>query len=141
MAGKRRVKIKKVLPRIGRKTCRSDFEFQTWKVMSGLIPKGGKLEYEADKVPYILEREYLIDFTFTRKDGTMVYIETKGYFDAEDRQKHLAVRKTNPDLDIRFIFYNDGKIHKMSQTRYSTWCEQHGFKYAIRNVPEEWFNE
>lgn len=141
MAGKRKARPKKTYPKIGRKTCRSDFEFQTWKVMSGLIPKGAKLEYEADKIPYVIEKNYNVDFTLTRRDGSTMYIETKGYFDAEDRQKHLLVRQQQPDLDIRLIFYNDGKIHKLSQTRYSDWCNKNGFKYAIREVPPEWFDE
>ena len=134
-------RIKKVYPKIGRKSVKSDFEYQCYKGISNLLPSGATVEYEVDKIPYVIERVYNPDFTITKKCGTVIYIESKGYFDAEDRQKHLAVRKLNPDLDIRFVFYNDGKIHKMSTTRYSDWCTKNSFKFAIRQIPQDLFEE
>lgn len=89
-------------------------------------------------MPYTVLRDYTPDLTLTFKDGTIRYIECKGYFDTEDRSKHLLIKQQHPDMDIRFIFMANNKIHKLSTTRYSDWCDKHGFKYAFRQVPEEW---
>ena len=52
-----------------------------------------------------------------------IIIEAKGYFCSKDRQKHLLVKKQNPDLDIRFVFSNPNqKISKTSKTTYAMWC-------------------
>lgn len=66
------------------------------------------------------------------------YIETKGRFTGADRKKHLAVREENPDLDIRFVFMSNNKLSKYTETRYGDWCEQHGFQWSIKVLPEEW---
>ncbi len=55
-----------------------------------------------------------------------------------DRTKHLLIKQQHPDKDIRFLFKVDNKINKASETRYSDWCEKHGFLYAFGEVPEEW---
>ena len=58
-------------------------------------------EYESDKLSYVIEAKYIPDF----KVGD-VYLEAKGYFPADQRRKMKAVKKANPELDIRFIFQN-----------------------------------
>lgn len=96
--------------------------------------------YEAKKVKYVKEHTYNVDFTL--ESG--ILIETKGYFKAIDRTKMLAVKKLNPELDIRLIFMGNNKIHKLSTTRYGDWCDKHGFKWAISkdgSVPKEWLKE
>jgi hypothetical protein len=70
-----------------------------------------------------------------------MYLEAKGVFDAEDRSKHIAIRKQHPDLDIRFIFYADQKLNKRAKMRYSGWCEKWGYKYCIQKIPDEWLEE
>ena len=70
------------------------------------------------------------------------FIESKGLFDNEDRRKHIAIREQHPELDIRFVFSNaQAKLYKGSKTRYSGWCEKHGFKWAHRVIPLEWLTE
>jgi hypothetical protein len=59
-----------------------------------------EFEYESTKVPYILQCNYTPDFLLPNG----VYLETKGQLTEEDRRKMLAVKKMNPDLDIRFVF-------------------------------------
>lgn len=56
-----------------------------------------------------------------------------------------AVKEQNPDLDLRIIFYSDGKIGPKrkdgSFRRQSDWAKANGFPFAIRNVPKDWFDE
>lgn len=100
-----------------------------------------KVDYETVKLPYTLQKNYLPDFVITRSDGTIMYIEVKGYLRPEDRTKAIAVQKANGPIDLRFVFSKDNLIHRKSKTRYSDWCKKHGFTYAIADdIPKEWFN-
>ena len=70
-----------------------------------------------------------------------VIVESKGRFVVADRQKHLFIKAQHPELDIRFVFSNSkAKISKTSQTTYAMWCDQHCFKYADKEIPQEWLN-
>ena len=84
-------------------------------------------EYERERLPYHKVHHYLPDF-FLPND---IIIEYKGYFKASDRTKHLAIKREHPDLDIRFVFERDNYINKKSKTKYSDWCNKHGFKYLV----------
>ena len=103
--------------------------------------QGIKVEYETEKVPYIIpasNHTYSPDF----KLPNGIRVETKGRFVAADRKKHLLVKEQNPNMDIRFVFSNSkNKINKKSKTTYADWCDKHGFKYADKVIPEEWFTE
>ena len=103
--------------------------------------KGIKVEYETEKVNYTIpasSHTYKPDF----KLPNGIRVETKGRFVLTDRKKHLLVKEQNPTLDIRFVFTNSrNKINKKSKTTYADWCEKHGFKYADKVIPDEWFNE
>jgi len=71
-----------------------------------------------------------------------LYIEVKGEFTVEDRQKHINIRNSNPKLDIRFVFGNpNSKISPSSQTRYRDWCDRNGFLWAARKIPKDWVDE
>lgn len=71
-----------------------------------------------------------------------IVVETKGRFVSADRQKHLAIQKMYPELDLRFVFQNpNAKINKGSSTTYAMWCERNGFLYAAKTVPMEWIAE
>jgi hypothetical protein len=67
-----------------------------------------------------------------------VIIETKGRFTAADRRKMLAVKADHPELQLVICFMRDNKIHKRSETKYSDWCEQHGYDYSIGELKKEW---
>jgi len=101
--------------------------------------KGIKVEYETEKVPYIIpasNHTYSPDF----KLPNGIRVETKGRFVAADRKKHLLVKAQNPTLDIRFVFSNSkNKITKNSKTTYADWCEKNGYKYSDKVIPEDWF--
>ena len=85
---------------------------------------------------------YLPDFVLPNG----IIIESKGRFTSADRKKHLLIKASCPELDIRFVFNNPNtKIGKKSKTSYGMWCEKHGFlyhKYHKNNpVPKEWLDE
>jgi hypothetical protein len=69
-----------------------------------------------------------------------IYLEVKGRLTVEDRRKMLAVKKSNPELDIRFVFqapYN--KINKGSKTTYAKWAEKYGFLWcSYSTIPLTW---
>jgi hypothetical protein len=98
---------------------------------------GIDFKYEPDSFPYMQRHSYSPDW----KLGGF-YIETKGYFTGRDRTKHLLIRQQFPDLDIRFVFMNANvRLHKKSLTTYGDWCDKHCFKWAQREIPDEWIEE
>jgi len=106
------------------------------KVSDLLLELGVKYEYESTKVPYVLQCNYTPDFLLPNG----VFLETKGRLTDEDRRKMKAVKKSNPDLDIRFVFQAPfNKIYKGSKTTYAKWAEKHGFPWcAFHSIPLEW---
>ena len=99
--------------------------------------KGSRAKYEPITIPYFKAHTYKPDWVLPNG----IIIEAKGRFTAVDRAKHLLVKKQNPSLDIRFIFKYDNKLYKQSTTRYSHWCDKHGFLYAFESVPKKWIKE
>lgn len=95
--------------------------------------------YEPTKLDYILYRKYTPDFVVSLSNGTSFILETKGYFRRDDMSKLLAVKKCNPELDIRIVFYRDDPI-KGTKMKYSDWANKYGFPFAIESPPKEWFN-
>jgi len=103
--------------------------------------KGIEVKYESESLTYTIpasDHTYHPDF----KLPNGIIVETKGRFVIADRKKHLLIKQQHPELDIRFVFSNSkNKINKNSKTTYADWCTKHGYKYADRVIPEEWFNE
>lgn len=101
--------------------------------------------FEQDKLKYnIPEREatYTPDFKLFKSDGTWFYLETKGLLTGEDRKKHLLVRDSNPDTEIRFLFQRaKSPIYKGSKTTYGAWATKHGFLWAEKDIPQSWLEE
>lgn len=84
---------------------------------------------------------YTPDFVIPGKDKDII-IEAKGLFDVTSRQKMLLCKEQHPDLDIRMVFSNaNAKLYAGSPTTYGAWCEKHGFPYAHKSIPDEWFHE
>ena len=99
-----------------------------------------KVEYEKLKIEWedLKYRTYTPDFELDNG----IIIETKGIFSPADRRKHVEIAKQHPTLDIRFVFSNaNAKLYKGAKSRYCDWCEQKGFKWAHRVIPEEWLLE
>ena len=103
-----------------------------------LKSKGIDGEYEKHIIQYTkpeTHHKYHPDF----KLPNGIFVETKGRFLTDDRKKHLLIKAQNPNLDIRFLFQNSKtKISKASKTTYADWCIKHGFKFADKDIPEDW---
>ncbi len=117
---------------------RSGFEH---KVSEQLKENKVKFEYETTVIPYIkpeTKHTYTIDFTLPNG----ILVETKGRWVAEDRKKHLLIKKQHPELDIRIVFMSGKtKIRKGSKTTYGSYCDKHGIPWAEKTIPQEWFSE
>lgn len=109
------------------KKTRNKFEA---KIYAQLKRSRKVFDYEADRIPYLFAGHYIPDFRVTTSTGTL-YIETKGYLRPEDKRKLVAVKKCNPHLDIRIVFYAFTKKNV-------AWATRNSFRYAIGNIPKEW---
>ena len=111
------------------------------RVCQQLNDLGIPYEYEKLKIKYIRPASSHV-YTPDIQLPNGIIVETKGRFLAPDRQKHLLVKKHNPELDIRFVFSNsNARISKASKTTYAMWCRKNGYKFADKTIPEEWLNE
>lgn len=103
---------------------------------------GVEWEYEPDRFKWLPPaRVYIPDFKITLEDGSVFYIEAKGYFDGSARAKMACVKKQHPSLDVRFFFMNpNNKIGAKAKkpTRYWEWAEKYGFPWAAGEFPREW---
>jgi hypothetical protein len=108
------------------------------EIAAQLIQAGIPVQYEAETITYTIERGYTPDFILPNG----IIIETKGYFDAEEMQKHRLIKEQYPKMDLRFVFQNpNNKIRKGSKTTYGEWCDKRGFKWAAKRIPPEWLKE
>ena len=112
---------------------RSGLEEQIAKLLQGL---GVTYQYESEQVSYTIQHHYCPDFVLPN----YVYLEAKGYWDPKDRRKILAVKKDNPDLDLRMVFQSPyNKISKSSKTTYAKWCDKHDIPWcAYHSLPIDW---
>jgi hypothetical protein len=104
------------------------------------------LNYETETLNYIVperKSKYTPDFIFTKKNGTLMYIETKGRWTATDRKKMKHILQSNPDIDLRIIFQNPNqRISKSSKTTYEAYALKLGIQHvAKKNIPLEWLDE
>ena len=106
------------------------------KVATLLKELGVSFEYESTQVPYVIQHHYTPDFLLPNH----VYLETKGYWDAADRRKVLAVKRDNPDIDLRMVFQSPyNTISKKSKTTYAKWCDKHDIPWtAYHEIPLDW---
>jgi len=92
--------------------------------------KGLKFNYEdaTQKVHYTIPAKkewYLCDFFFPKKDGTTMFIDTKGEWVAKDREKFYLLKQQFPDMDLRIIFTRNPRtqwIGKRGVTSYADIC-------------------
>jgi hypothetical protein len=99
--------------------------------------------YESEKLRYTkpaTQKLYTPDFVL-RSGARVIYVEAKGYFPSADRTKMLAVKASNPDLDIRLLFQRaTNTLRKTSTTSYAAWAERHGFPWAEGMIPRAWLD-
>lgn len=98
------------------------------KIEDQLKSKKVDYKYEPYYIPYTLARRYLPDFSI--RNGSIL-LEVKGYLRPEDRSKMAAVKKQNPELDLRIIFYS-------KKEKDIKWAEKIGLPWAIGSIPKEW---
>ena len=112
---------------------RSTLEKNIADLLEGL---GVSFQYESEKLGYTIEHHYTPDFVLPN----YTYLEAKGYWDAADRRKILAVKKANPEVDIRMVFQSPyNTISKKSKTTYAKWCDRHNIPWtSFHNIPIEW---
>lgn len=105
---------------------------------------GHVVEYEVDRIEYewpSRRSTYRPDFRLP-KPGGHFYVETKGVWSVQDRQKHHLIREQRPDLDIRMVFSNcNNRLYRNSPTTYAAYCTKHNIPYANRVIPQEWLDE
>jgi hypothetical protein len=104
------------------------------------------LNYETETLNYIVperKAKYTPDFVFVKKNGSFMFIETKGRWTSIDRLKMKHVLASNPGIDIRMVFQAPTqKISKGSQTTYETYANKLGINHvAKKSIPEEWMVE
>jgi len=142
---RQRISAKLVAKMVGRRSM-GEVEFDATYL------ENGKLEYwyESDVFEYKVEesRKYTPDFKIKRpgviRNGKMIrrkplYIEYKGVLDVRTRKKMKLFKKQHPSVDLRIVFQNaKNKIRKGSKTSYGAWAEQHGFKWADKEIPRSW---
>lgn len=104
-------------------------KFET-RIYNQLTEAGIPFKYEGERVPYVIAGHYLPDFIICTPLGK-IYIETKGYLRPEHKRKMVAVKKLNPQLDIRILFYAPKK-------EYIKWADKTGFRWAVGEIPIEW---
>jgi len=110
------------------------------KVATFLKVNNIKFLYEKIKIEWedLAYRTYTPDFVLDNG----IIIETKGFFTALDRRKHLCIKKQHPKLDIRFVFTNSkSKLRKGAKSCYADWCNKYDFMYYNRIIPEDWLKE
>lgn len=81
-------------------------------------PKDGKIAYTMNKL-------YIPDFIL--KNG--IILEFKGYMDADDRRKHIAIIDQHPEIDIRFVL-EDSKTSTGLKKRLGEWLTWKGIKWT-----------
>ena len=104
------------------------------------------LKYETESLNYVVpesRHKYTPDFVFIKRDGVIMYIETKGRWTTADRMKMKHVLASNPDIDIRMVFQAPTqKISKGSKTTYESYANKLGIKYVgKKDIPAEWMAE
>lgn len=109
-----------------------------------LTKLGLRWEYEADNFYWFPNpRIYRPDFKVFKDDGTVYYVETKGFFDPNSRAKMAAIKKQFPNVDIRMAFMDPDKKVTKSKTgkTYSAWAEAVGYLWSSFCVPKSWRNK
>lgn len=95
-----------------------------------LDARGVAWEYEPDVLYFQPPRAaYTPDFKITSTDGTVEYIETKGFFSSEDRTKMRCIKEQHPDVNIKMKFMRpSAKLYPKSKTTYQSWAEANGYE-------------
>lgn len=109
-----------------------EYTYESTKLSYDFPVRGGRCTHcDAKGKAIVRRRLYLPDFVLR---GNLC-VEAKGILDSGQRSKFLAIKKSNPEWVITFVFGADNKLAKRSKLRYSDWCDRHGFPYGIKELP------
>ena len=114
--------------------------------VNDMLKENGKsFSYESEKISYIqpeTKHNYTPDFVLNKIVGGKMYVETKGRWVKTDRLKFDLIFEQYPGIDIRFVFQNpNAKLYKGSKTTYAQYCDKKGWRWAKKEIPEEWLKE
>lgn len=113
-------------------------------VAEQLEEAGVRFTYETDRIEcrnHLGKKFYIPDFTVYRADGSVFFIEAKGWIDKAANCKMQAVRKWNPHVDIRFVFQRETtKVANLKST-VCKWAKRLRYGFAVGSVPAEWLAE
>ena len=107
------------------------------KFQAACEDKGWKLEYEANKIKYVIpasNHTYTPDFTVTNN----VYIETKGLWTGSDRKKAVLIKQQHPDITILYVLQRNQGLSKKSSTTYLDWAAKHGLDACLFSDTAHW---
>ena len=138
--GPRKVKKK---PQYQGRTFASAAEIKCAKDMQ---ERGILWEYEPMKLKWTPpDKNYAVDFGVTRADGSVIYIEYKGYLRSEDKVKMIVIKRQHPSIDIRIVFTHpekpvEGATKRKDGSKLSNaeWATKNGYLYAEKVIPDEW---
>lgn len=93
------------------------------------------MTYETKTIEYQHKiQKYTVDFSSKKK----IHLEYKGVFDSKARTKMVAVKRCNPDFDVRLVFEKpNNKLYSGAKMRYWEWAVQKGFKWYKANDIEK----
>lgn len=143
---------------------RSGYEDEVFNFLDSTRAK--EVQYETFLIPYTIpetKANYKPDYLVLKKNKkdltnpeNYIMLEVKGRLTLADRKKMKLVKKSNPELDIRFVFQSDNYLTSLTprqkklkkekipfkKDRYSDWAEKLGFKWCIGpEIPKEWIKE
>ncbi len=112
------------------------FDYETGTIKFVAPIRGGRCNACSSKDVGKL-RTYLPDF----RVGPIV-IETKGRLTSAERTKFIAIKQSNPTVDIRLVFQTDNRIRRNSEIYYSDWAKNNGFQWHVgTRLPAKWVRE
>lgn len=104
---------------------RSTFESDVAKQ----LPKDFEYEPKDKMLSYVVPEtyhNYTCDFV-----SKNVYLECKGYWDKDSRDKMNLIKQQYPEIRIIMVFQNPKlKIYKGSKTTYADWCDKNGIEWC-----------
>ena len=99
--------------------------------------------YEVERLEYIIPKQTKF-YTPDIKLPNGIYIDLKGgTFESKDRTKTKHFIKSNPDVDLRFVFKCNSRINPKNRNSktYGEWCESQKLLWAVGKIPESWIKE
>lgn len=103
-----------------------------------------KALYEGEELGYKKARSknrsrYTPDIVIVYPSGAKMYIEVKARLDSKSREKLLAVRQSNPGINLGLIVDDVSRpIEKGRTTTVQQWAKRSKIRVASRLVPQAW---